>query len=207
MKKMKFIFIITIFLGFIVNSMAQKDRKLTNGFSINLMKGLPSKTFAALPEDDGFYKFPLHGLQIGNRWYFKPKEKTAAGLMINWLDISLANKGNESFAFDIALLEFGPIYSIAINENIAIDAYYKLNPTFFSRADNKGNDDFLIYSGFNFTHAFGAAYRWKALNIAIEYNFGNINGKQSSSKGTIFLTGVDEKLKINSLQILFGLKF
>jgi hypothetical protein len=187
--------------------MAQKERKLTNGFSISLMKGIPAKTFAALPEDDGFHSFPLHGLQIGNRWYFNPKEKSAAGLLINWLDISLANKGNESFAFDITILEFGPVYTVAINKNIAIDGYYHLRPTFFGRADNKANDDYLIYKGFNFTHAFGAAYRWKALNIALEYHLGVVNGKQASSKGTIELTGEAEKLKINSLQILVGFKF
>lgn len=210
MKKAKSILLIIIILSFSINLIAQKDRKLSNGFSINLITGIPSKTYATpsdmLPEDFGFKA--IYGLQLGNRWYYKPNDRYGVGLMVNWLDITFAAKVDASYALDISLIEFGPLYTKVLNENVAIDAYYNLRPTFFGRGDKITNDDLLVYRGFNFMHSFGLAYRWKTLNVGIEYLTGSVNGKEGSLKGSsTMLTGEDKKLSANSFQILLGVKF
>ena len=97
MKKHLILSSIILIAGLSTNLFAQKDRTLSKGFSVNLIVGIPSDTYG-LTSDGKMGDYPimdkdylgddyklssLFGIQIGNRWYFKPKEKFGFGLMVN----------------------------------------------------------------------------------------------------------------------------
>lgn len=205
------------------NVNAQKDRKSSNGFSINLVTGVPSANYGEPSYSDIADEHQLTsiwGLQLGNRWYFNPNEVYGIGLMINWLDITAGVVSGENNNYDwarsvadVSLLEIGPIGSYALTNDIALDAYYNLRPTGFASVElytaTSSNDDDVtyLYAGFGFTHALGAAFRYKALNIGLEYVIGGID-----SEGTYSGPGGDEDLEsqknvVNNFRIILGVKF
>ena len=70
---------------------------------------------------------------------------------------------------EATFLEFGPIGTYVLNSTMAVDAYYNLRPTGLATVafDEDGNilGDEVYGSGF--THALGAAFRWKVLSVAL----------------------------------------
>jgi hypothetical protein len=222
MKKIRILLAGCILIGFTANLYAQKDRKFSNGFSINLVAGFTPGTYGLTSDSNVDSKYQLSniwGLQLGNRWYFKPKEKYGLGLMVNWLDFTAGTKTAASdggdltrAVVDISLLEIGPVGSFAVGKNIALDAYYNLRPTGFgsgflwSGTANPNDEDF-VYSGFGFTHAFGAAFRYKALNFGLEYVIGSIDseGTYTGSEGERTL---DNQVNVvDNFRIMIGFKF
>jgi len=220
MKKNGILLSIILLIAFTTNLLAQKDRKLSNGASINLVIGIPSSIYGVESDSEIDSKYQLGsiwGIQWGNRWYFKPKEKYGFGLMVNWLDISAGVKtGSEDdydwgrSVADVSFLELGPIGSYVLTKDIAMDAYYNLRPTSFASImviTNSDEDETYTYSGFGFTHAIGAAFRYKALNIGLEYVMGSID-----SDGTYSGSYEDEDLEsqknvVNNFRIMIGSKF
>ena len=78
MKKSVILLSIILMSGATTNLFAQKDRKLTKGFSINLVTGIPSAQYGVSKSDniDAEYQLgSIWGLQLGNRWYFNPTEQ------------------------------------------------------------------------------------------------------------------------------------
>jgi len=70
MKKIVILLTIVLLAGVTTNLFAQKDRKLTNGFSINLVTGIPSSQygFSNFDNIDSEYQLgSIWGLQVGNR--------------------------------------------------------------------------------------------------------------------------------------------
>lgn len=68
-------------------------------------------------------------------------------------------------------------------------------------------DESYTYAGFGFTHAIGAAFRYKVLNIGLEFVMGSIN-----SEGTYSGDYGDEDLGsqkniVNNFRIMIGAKF
>jgi hypothetical protein len=217
MKKYLILITIIIVTGITSNSFAQKDRKLSNGFSISLVTGIPSNDYG-LPKDsqiDATEKFGgIWGLKLGNRWYFKPSENYGFGLMVNWLDFSIAMKSDNlnggtsaSGVADFSFLQFGPVGTYAATDAIALDAYFNFRPTVFENVVVPSSGDSYAYAGVGFSNALGAAFRYKVLNIGIEYVFGGINTSYTiagSSSGSS--TTDTKKLMTNSFRILLGVK-
>jgi len=206
--------------GLTTNLFAQKDRKLTNGFSINLNVGIPSSQYGASSEDgiDSKYQMgSIWGLQVGNRWYFSPTEQYGFGLMVNWVDITAGVKSGTEDGYewarsvaDVSFFEIGPVGTFVLTKDIAIDAYYNLRPTGFASVmliTDSNEDETYTYAGFGFTHAIGAAFRYKALNIGLEYVMGGINseGSYSGSYGDEDLGS--QKNIANNFRIMIGAKF
>ena len=200
--------------------MRKKDRKLTNGFSVNLNVGIPSDQYGVSSEDniDSHYQLgSIWGLQLGNRWYFSPKENYGFGLMVNWVDITAGVKTGIEDGYDwgrsvadVSFFEIGPIGTYALNKNIALDAYYNLRPTGFASVvliSDSGDDETYTYAGFGFTHAIGTAFRYKALNIGIEYVMGGVNSEGTYS-GSYGDENLDSQKNIaNNFRIMIGAKF
>lgn len=217
MKKLIILIVIILSTGISCSSFAQKDRKLSNGFSINLVTGFPSSVYGS-PNDsqlDAAEKLGgIWGLKIGNRWYFSPKEKYGFGLMVNWFDFTIAlqsdpiNTGNSTNAIaDVSFLQFGPVGTYNATENIALDGYFHFRPTVFQNLVMQSSGDTYGYAGLGFSYALGAAFRYKILNVGIEYVFGGINTsyiETGSSSGTDPTDSY--KLMTNSFRILLGVK-
>ena len=218
MKKIGVLLGIVLLLGISNNSYA-KDRRISNGFSVNLVTGVPMKTYGSPVDATSEMRYrTLWGLQLGNRWYFAPQENMGFGLMVNWFDFTMAlRSGDDSYygewgraTLDISFLEIGPVGSFAISENAAVDAYYNLRPTLLTTGfvvpDYNNGDGTYAAAGLGLTHALGAAFRIKVFNIGVEYVLGGINSDESYD-GT--LTGIDGTVnnKANSVRILIGVKF
>jgi len=220
MKKNVILLTIVLLAGVTTNLFAQKDRKLTNGFSINLVTGIPSSQygFSNFDNIDSEYQLgSIWGLQVGNRWYFSPKENFGFGLMVNWVDITAGVKTGVENGYDwarlvtdVSFFEIGPIGTYALTTEIALDAYYNLRPTGFASVmliSDSGDDETYTYLGFGFTHAIGAAFRYKALNIGLEFVAGGID-----SEGIYSGSNEDEDLGsqkniANNFRIMIGAKF
>jgi hypothetical protein len=221
MKKNILFLAITIFSCITVNSFAQKNRTLSNGFGINLIIGFPSGTYGVTSDSqiDDQYKFgSIWGLKLGNRWYFSPKEKFGFGLMVNWIDLTAVYKQGTTNSdtwqrevVDFSFLEFGPVATYAISNDIALDAYYNLRPTGFgSVLDYKsgtgtGSDETFTYIGVGISNALGAALRYKVLNVGFEYVFGSIKSDGTYS-GPNDITLESQKNVINNFRIVLGVK-
>lgn len=237
MKKIGIFVSLLALVTFFSNSYAQESRTLSKGFSVNLVVGFPSAEFGAESNDyvpSSMEYGALWGLKLGNRWYFAPQEKYGFGLMVNWLDFAAGFKsGTESYetiygstesfdwartTFDVTLLGVGPIGTIAINDDIAIDGYYNLRPTLLVSgnvsSDPQGiaDDETYGYAGFGITNTLGTAFRWKVLNVGVEYVFGKVNCQGKYTGPTI--TGEledgdlpDAKLSTNSVRLVLGVKF
>lgn len=223
MKKIGIILTIILNTGISTNLFAQKERKLTNGFSINLVTGFPSAQYGSTKDGNVSPEMQagtIWGLQLGNRWYFSPREKYGIGLMVNWLDITagVATGSTNNYDFgravaDVSFLEFGPLATYLLTEKIALDAYYNLRPTGFSTVtlftypSGTSEDATYTWAGAGFTHAFATALRYKALNIGLEYVFGgtNMDGAYSGPQENVKLSTY--KSTINNLRVLIGAKF
>jgi hypothetical protein len=216
----KLVILAAIILGIVLSTstFAQKDRRLQKGFSISLVTGFPSSQYGYTKDSqlDTQNKLGgIWGLKIGNRWYFKPKENYGFGLMVNWFDFSMAIKsttvsGNTSGigVADFSILQLGPIGTYAVTQDIALDAYYNLRPTIFERVIVPSSGDSYGYAGFGFSNALGGAFRYKVLNIGIEYVFGGINTTYTTTGSSSGSTPSDtQKLVTNSFRILLGVKF
>jgi hypothetical protein len=217
MKKIVIILTIILFASLATKSYGQKNRTLSNGFSINLIGGFPPSTYGLTSDSnlDDKYKFGfIGGLQIGNRWYFSPKEKFGFGLIVNWVDISGAFKSTadefgqlDRTAVDFSVCEIGPIGTLALTDNIALDLYYNLRPTVFATyyvfSSNSLEDDDVGYGGIGLSHAFGTAFRWKVLNLGLEYVLGSIKCSDFETESG----NPDEQLKVNNFRIKVGVKF
>jgi hypothetical protein len=221
MKKSILLIVLILLVGLTTSLFAQKDRTLSNGFSINLVLGFPSNTFGTTSDshiDDQYTIGTIWGVQIGNRWYFKPKENYGFGLMVNWVDFAMGVKsGTESSSdwgravIDFSFLEVGPVGTFKLADNLAMDAYYNLRPTVLSSASvftsSGSEDETLAYVGVGVSHAIGAAVRYKIFNFGMEYTMGAINSKGTYSGSSDNETLDDEKNMVNSFRLKFGLKF
>jgi hypothetical protein len=222
MKTPVFILGLTFLVGCASAVSAQKDRKLTNGFSINFVAGIPSDAYGApkgstvSPE----YQPGIWGVQLGNRWYFNPTKQYGVGLMINWVDITtgaaVVKKEFGDYAravADVTFIEVGPVGTYVLTNDIALDGYYNLRPTGFatvsiqSYSSGSREDDTYTYAGFGFTHALGAAFRYRALNIGIEYVMGGINSDGTKSGSGSDVTLSTQKHMANSFRFMIGAKF
>ena len=220
MKRFGVLLAIALLVCVASNSYTQTNRTVKNGFSLNLVFGFPSDAFGLEDADDIDSEYGLGmlwGGQIGNRWYFSPTETAGIGLMVNWFDFTMAGKsGSDDFGdwaravMDISFLEFGPVGTLALSDEIALDGYYNLRPTFlisgmvFSYAGL--DDETYAYGGMGISHALGAAFRYKVLNIGLEYVLGGINSKGTYT-GDLDQDLEDMKNKTNSFRIMLGVKF
>ena len=72
---------------------------------------------------------------------------------------------------------------------------------------DSGEDETYTYAGFGFTHAIGAAFRYKALNIGLEYVMGSVNSEGTYS-GDYGDEDLDSQKNIaNNFRIMIGAKF
>ena len=202
---------IFIFSCIVTNSIAQKNYALKNGFSITNTVGRPAYNYG-LPDNmtvrDEVRIQTVVGMQIGNRWYIKPSEKFGVGILAHWFDFSLGTRdipeyGTSRLVIDFSIGEVGPVATIALNRDIAFDAYYNLRPTFFySTFTNIDSEHENSYDGVGITYKIGTAFRWKVLTFGVEYVFGKIH----NSNDNITYSNT-ENIVVNNFRMNIGVKF
>lgn len=212
MKKAITITILLCLFGMASEVIAQKNRTLSNGFSFKVELGFPSASYGWDDKVDSDYEYEtLIGFQLGNQWYFNQKEKYGIGLMVNWIDFSMTRKmttgpygtfARATVAF--GFLEIGPVGTYVLSENMALDAYYNLRPTSMATAYANEGDDPVSYGGLSFTHAIGAGFRYDALFLGMEYEFGKVEISQSSTGEEFY---GETKINANNFRFLVGVKF
>jgi hypothetical protein len=228
MKKIVFLLAVVLLAGLTTKSVAQKDRRLSNGLSLNVYMGLPSSNYGfdkdggigGMKLSDDYGPGMMGGFKIGNRWYFSPNEKFGFGLMVNWADISIAaNTGTDTGTdwtraiIDFSFLEVGPIGTYALGDNTALDAYYNLKPTVlasglvFNGSGSNSSDETLAFAGTGMSHVLGTAFRYKVFNVGLEYVFGSIKSSGTYDDGSGSTDLDDQKNKVNNLRLVFGFKF
>ena len=191
-----------------------------NGFRLNLRFGLTSSYFLG----DGTYETNgenstvpgiTYGLELGNKWtLYKFNENFSLGLMVDWINIEggyktqeVANITTGTAVIDLGFLELGPSFTYALTDKIGLDAYYQIQPTYFT-AGRVTDGDAEYSGGFGFTHAFGLAFRYGVLSIGYEPNIGSIKA-ESISATSAFVNAAPEEVDVNTTRhtILLGFKF
>lgn len=209
MKKAVLLLSVILFAGSMGTTIAQNNRTLSHGFSINLIVGLPPANYGFHKDvdvDDDSKIILTSGIQIGNRWYFGSSERFKMGLMVNWLDMTAGTRKNGEMTrvvVDVSLLELGPVASVALSDDIALDAYYNLRPTVFAHIWTFSTEDPTGYAGPGISHAIGTAFRWKVLSVGLEYVIGNINCEYIDTD----FDYPNQKLVNSNFRLMIGAKF
>lgn len=156
-----------------------------NGFRLNFHFGLTGVLYGAdVNANKDLYKVIKPGvnwgLSLGNKWtvYRFQDDKMSFGVMVDWIDFSIANKninnlGVSNTVGNFSFLKIGPSFTYALTDKIGLDLYYSLRPTAAVSIieDSIGND---VSVGGGLTHAVGVGFRYGILNVAFEPNFGNV---------------------------------
>lgn len=216
MNKIKLMIAILLAL-LIVNVSAQSEVKaepsetiFKDGLSISYIMGLPPKSYGQITDDISyFYEKQLklgimHGITFGNRWYWGTNNKFRAGAMVNWFEYIIGTSTFERYnkiVMNASLIEFGPIFTFSINQNMGIDAFYNIKPGAILSIFNGLNRGDEVALGFGAYHAVGGAFRWKNLNMGLQLVFGKMHNINQDDDFQA------EKLKLNGLRLLLGRKF
>ncbi len=213
MKKTLFLIAIAM-LTFSFNGFSQ-GKALKNGFGFQFQIGFPSDMYGVddrIDAGDVEKAGMLLGVQIGNRWYVHNDGQIGISIMANWFDVTYSQKSYDNdgkrAVLDIAILEIGPGFTYAINDDVALDAYYNLRPTILSSVDLYDGSNGSVAAGFGVTHAIGAALRYKALYFGAEYVMGKTKGKYTDVGDATGADAIgDGKLVANNMRLLIGFKF
>ena len=100
----------------------------------------------------------------------------------------------------LGFLEFGPSFTYALNDDMGLDVYYQLKPTFMTGIYTNDLDD-GGYAGAGLTHAAGVGFRYKAFALALEPNFGRMKVIDIDS------SDLESKVNTSNFKIKLGFKF
>ncbi len=167
------------------------DHPLDNGFLIRLGFGVPGASYGDRNHEDyNPYNYNGEidevnmatsiGIELGNQFYVWRESSETMGLAvnINWMDLQLGfgtvdyyntyDSGTDvELLINLSLIEVGPLYTYALNDDMGIDAYFNLCPTLLVSA-------WYEDAGIGLRYAVGGAFRWKVLSAGLEYGFGDV---------------------------------
>lgn len=214
-------------LGLISNATAATPGE-DNGLGIRLNVGISGGDYSQEYTDDHYSPamtpealYPVSGTSFGlildNRWYVWHNNKLGAAIQARWLDANimlgeLANfkPYNDTKYVDMTNIEggilgVGPMFTFYLNNDMAIDAYYNIMPTYIhSSMQMDERYEFVQeykFHGFGVTHHIGAAFRWKVLQAGLEYRIGTIGMEESEYEG------FEMDASMNSFRVNLGVKF
>lgn len=204
----RIILIVPLLILLLSASKAQIDRRVKNGFSVQLGYGIPLGAYSE--QAASFYS-----LQLGSRWYIATPENYGLGIGVNWIDFSIGGNYDGESAYgmkaktfsDFTVLEFGPVGTYALQNFSAIDAYFNFRPSYFSSGVvyENSNTESRINAAIGFSYALGFSYRYKALSFSTEAGFGTFKKAIVINLDGENLGNAD--LKVPTLRFLFGFKF
>jgi hypothetical protein len=229
-----------MFLHYNPYSPSKKYGYLKAGTSIEVNPGTDSSYFYSQSEVDNYIndltdvgKFNMgHGLEFGSMFRLTDFEPMAIGLRITWLDFGITGfKSNSAysdykikgFSVDLRAIKIGPYFTYALTDQMALDAYYQVAPTFIVGAmggqyDNGTTIETVGYPmlQYGLSHEIGVTYRFDILSIGIGYGMGNmhtftkpftIDEKPFKVEDGEESYSIDGKAYVNTFRIMLGMKF
>lgn len=155
-----------------------------NGFYLHLGIGFPARTYLGYTSSMG----PQINLEIGHQYYFYKTDKSGAGIKISWIQIGYgANRGDLGYGnlstlpyrihtFDMRLLKFGPQYTVAFTNRVALDLSLDISPTaMYAVGTTYGNNTSFRYLGFFV--GLNLRLRYKKVAFGAEVAFGKLTSK------------------------------
>jgi hypothetical protein len=159
-----------------------------------------------------------HGLEIGNMFRIVDKNPMAIGLRVSWFGLGFTGfKANSKYSFvqgfsgTINFLKLGPYFTFKFAEQMAVDAFYQLSPTFnfggFVGTDESTGETYALpLVGYGLTHQLGITYRFKAIAVGFGYGFGSTKLNLTYDFGDGPITA-DAKFYGSNLRFILGFKF
>ncbi|TAH26607.1 MAG: hypothetical protein EAZ07_03880 [Cytophagales bacterium] len=146
---------------------------ISSGFLLNLGFAFPSVSVPGAPSSSSFQT----NLEIGNQWYFAKTDKYGIGLKVSWFQFGYGSKSEDllgktlrTYNIDLRFIKVAPMFSYAINDDMALDAYVDLSPTVIIQ----GNE--LIGSiGAGLLFVPGARFRYKKFAFGFDTSIGSMN--------------------------------
>jgi len=219
-----FTLIIFLIITLTLNAQETKNWAIKNGVEFNTSIGLHYEEVGLRIPDYSWKQTSYINLKFGYRWYIKPQKKWSMGIKSSWIDfsffelnsyddtdqapwtgfISSMKVKNNKLAIT-SFLTFGPVATYALNNKIAADIYYNLQPSYVVANDEPG---------FGFSNLIGSSIRIGVLNIGVEYIWGEI-GLFSDMIGSA-VNNIDDNesenfqktgdVKLNNLRLVLGCK-
>ncbi len=114
-------------------------------------------------------------ISIGNKFIFTQpvEDKIGIGMNVTWLTLGVGVKdGYKSIYFEP--LRFGPTGCYAFNDQMAVDVFVDLMPTFILNGTFNDGDDAFIDAGFQVVP--GGRFRYKLFSVGVELGIGRVTG-------------------------------
>lgn len=198
------------------------NSRLRSGVTFKLAAYIPSTDYFKTKNSNNSSKNFKTGfdLQFGTHIYIGPSiiNMIRLGLDFSWIDFSLAIRDQQyfedSYNLNFGFIGFGPIAAFSPNKLFALDAYFKLLPVVsygFQYYDNNSTSNPILYSndqlGFGMTKLIGIGFRFKALYVGLERNWGQVDYKSVDNDDDLDIYHYDcGKLLINNTRLFFGVK-
>jgi hypothetical protein len=192
------------------------------GFFINLGIFFPPQNY--LNPYRGLFNDTKYGLGIdldlGSYFRFAKIEDgmMGIGLRLSWLSLSYAarNDGSDRYrSLQIKPIQVGPQISVAINEEMGVDAFYQFGynvSEVFGAIDDptKAKDVGESWTFMGFSNEIGAAFHYKIFSFGLGYRFGKLrpvsyvyDGKSEPDVVEFF----NAKASVNTFRICLGVRF
>ncbi|PIV58089.1 MAG: hypothetical protein COS14_11425 [Bacteroidetes bacterium CG02_land_8_20_14_3_00_31_25] len=151
------------------------------GFYLNIGLAIPSKQcYVPLgfsnTSSEHFKMGP--NLEVGNMFRIVKLDDNAIGIRATWLSASYnawsESKANMSY-LQGSVLRIGPYFTYAISDEMAIDGFYQIGPTYVINLDADTTISGRTDSGYlGVTHNVGACFRYKVFSFGFDVNFGSV---------------------------------
>ena len=186
------------------------------GFYLNIGLMIPKRLCYGLKAGSYFTgKFsPGPHLEIGNMLFISDfKGDNAIGLRATWFAASYSTYSANNLDMSYlqgSIIRLGPYFTYALNEEMALDAFYQIGPSFAWDAQldtmpsGRGNTGY-----FGFTHNLGVDFRYKMFSAGIDMNFGNLKytDKEEYKNETDEIVDLFYKIRTPYTRIFFGFRF
>jgi hypothetical protein len=195
----------------------QKKKEITHGgFYLHL--GIAAPSFKPVDSDLRFSMGIQPSLEFGNNFMFYKTDQIGIGMNVSWLTFGFGSKTKTyDFGEDmdmkltsvyLSFLKLGPMATYAINDKMAVDAFFDFSPTvYFGTMSFPGEDldvsDGFIMSGLALSPGF--KFRYSKLCVGFEAQFGKLTYVNTEDLGD----DDESKFKASyfSPRVMVGFKF
>lgn len=158
-----------------------------------------------------------HGLAIGNMFRLVDSDPLAIGLRVTWFSFGWtvfkpsSSYDISGFAVNLNALKLGPYVTYALNDQMAVDAFYQVSPTLnlgaVAGTDNNNNAIVLPIVGAGLAHELGVTYRFDILSVGVGYGLGSTKVSATWDDGSGSTETVKAKYNNSHMRIMLGMKF